>query len=232
MLPLKLIVCGSGGRMGREISALCSRDRRFSIVAKVARKPKGRTEITEAELPKTLRSANVLIDFTEPAASIRFAELSARSKKPIVIGTTGFSAAQRLRIKKLSRKTAIFLSPNFSLGMNVIFQLAEQAAKTLSGYRPVITEVHHVHKKDVPSGTALRLAEYVQKAAGRKVSITSRREGQVVGKHVLRLTGPFETIELGHSARSRTTFAAGALEAARWLSRQRPGLYDMRSLLK
>lgn len=225
MSPLRLALCGASGRMGREIRALAARDRRLRMAAAIVRG-------SRADLERTFRAADVVIDFTEPAASLRFAEAAARAKTPIVIGTTGFAPAERARLKALSKKTAVFLSPNFSLGMSVLFRLAEQAAASLGGYKASIVETHHIHKKDKPSGTAIRLAEAVKAERGGSVPIKSVRKGEVVGQHVLRLAGPFETIELSHEARSRRTFAAGALEAARWVAGKRPGLYDMSSLLR
>ena len=225
MKPLRIIVCGALGRMGRRVMDLAKKDPRFHIVADVDRRD-------EAELPKHLKHADAIIDFSAPQASVLFAEAAARAKKPIVIGTTGFDAAQQAKIKDCAKRAAIFLSPNFSPGMNLLFYLAERAAAALPDYNAGIYEIHHTKKVDAPSGSALRLGEAVRQGNGRAVPIVSQRLGDVVGDHTLVLAGAQERLELTHRAESRDVFARGALEAALWVSKKPAGLYDMRKMLQ
>lgn len=235
MKPLRIIVCGAVGQMGRRVIALAGEDARFQITAGVDRPgehAKGFPLLTAAELPKYLKHADVIVDFSAPQASVLFADAAAREKKPIVIGTTGFDAAHMARIKVSAKRTAIFLSPNFSPGMNLLFYLAERAAAALPNYDAGIHEIHHTKKKDSPSGSALRLAEATRRGNGRAVPIVSERLGTVVGDHTLMLAGNQERIILSHHAESRDVFAKGALEAALWVSKKAPGLYDMRKLLR
>src|SRR6185436_1505598 len=141
--------------------------------------------VLEAEMPRLLAQADAVIDFTTPEASVLFVEAAARKKKPAVVGTTGFDAGQLARLKDCSRKTAVFLSPNFSPGMNILFHLAERAAAALPDYDAGIYEIHHTKKMDAPSGTALRLAKAVEAARSprRAVPVASQRLGSVIGEH-------------------------------------------------
>jgi 4-hydroxy-tetrahydrodipicolinate reductase len=235
MKPLRIIVCGAVGQMGRRVIALAGEDARFKVAAGVDRPgehAKGFPLMTVAELPEHLKHADIVVDFSAPQASVLFAEAAAREKKPIVIGTTGFDAAQMARIKNFAKRTAVFLSPNFSPGMNLLFYLAERAAAALPDYDAGIHEIHHTKKKDAPSGSALRLAEATRQGNGRAAPIVSQRLGSVVGDHTLMLAGNQERIVLSHHAESRDAFARGALEAALWVSKKAPGLYDMRKLLR
>ena len=232
---LKLIVTGLVGRMGGRIAALARDDRRFGLLAGVVRGDEDAHAahvpvVREEALGGLLARADVLIDFTEPAASVRFAGLAAAARTPVVIGTTGLSARQVGRLRAASRRTAVFFSPNFSPGMTVLFALAQAAAAALPGYDAGIREVHHTAKKDSPSGTALRLAEAAGRP-GRRVPVVSQRLGAVVGDHTLTLAGPAERLELTHRAESRDAFARGALDAAAWVAGRKPGLYDMRRML-
>jgi 4-hydroxy-tetrahydrodipicolinate reductase len=236
MRPLKIIVCGARGRMGRSIVDLAKEDDRFQVSAGVVHNH-DESSLTDfpllspAEFTKHLKQADVIVDFSTPQSSVLFAEAAAGAKKPIVIGTTGFDAAQLAKIKECAKRTAIFLSPNFSPGMNLLFHFAERAAAALPNYDAGIHEVHHTNKKDSPSGSALRIAEAVERGNGRKVSIVSERLGTAIGDHTLVFAGSEERLELTHHAQSRDIFAKGALEAALWVSKKAPGLYDMRKML-
>jgi 4-hydroxy-tetrahydrodipicolinate reductase len=225
--------------MGRRVAELACLDSRFKVIAGVihhhsAVKSKAYPHVLEAEMPRFLTGADLVVDFSTPEASVLFAEAAARKKKPVVIGTTGFDAGQMARIKDSSKRCAVFLSPNFSPGMNVLLRLAELAAAALPGFDAGIYEVHHVKKVDAPSGTAARLAKAVQDArrSHHAVPIVSQRLGSVVGDHTLVFSGSQERLELVHRAESRDVFAKGALEAAAWAAGQKPGLYDMRSLIR
>jgi 4-hydroxy-tetrahydrodipicolinate reductase len=227
--PFRLIVTGASGRMGSRVAALAGSDKRLRVAARVYREAaRAKDAIMPADLPLALRAADAIVDFSSPEASLGFAQDAARARKPIVIGTTGWTPAQRARLRALSRKTAIFLAPNFSVGVAVLCRVAHEAARLLPGYRASIVETHHTRKKDKPSGTALRLAEALERG---RIPIVSRRIGDVIGDHALTLAGPFERLELSHNARSRDLFAKGALEAAVWLRGRRPGLYGMDDLL-
>lgn len=234
----RLIVCGAWGRMGARVADLARRDPRFSLAGCVV---KGQAMVGTGtpdpvilphQFQEALRRADAAIDFSAPEASARFAEDAARARRAIVIGTTGFSPSQLDRIRAAARKAAILLSPNFSPGVNLLFHLAELSGKVLAGYDAAVSEIHHTRKKDSPSGTALRLAEKVQSGQGRAAPpIAAQRLGEVVGEHTLILAGPYERLELVHRAQSRDIFAQGALDAAAWLRRKRPGLYDMLDLM-
>ena len=224
--------------MGRAVIRLAKNDERFSIVSGVARGGGIGQEavalIAEAGLPGLLeqKRVDVLVDFSQPQATLRFADLASRRKIPIVIGTTGLSPAEKNKIQAFSKKTAVFLSPNFSLGMNLMLQFARRAAASLKDFRPSILEIHHLLKKDAPSGTALKLSAAVRESRSKvEVPIESRREGDSVGDHTLKMEGPFETLELKHHVFSRDAFASGALNAALWVAKKKTGFYDMESML-
>lgn len=225
--PLRLVVCAPNGRMGSQVAALAEGDPRFVVAARAGR------DLSGAALHGALKDAGAAVDFSAPQASVAFAAAAARAGCAFVCGTTGFSAAQLGRLKAAARKVPVFLAPNFSLGVAVLYRAAALAARALKGYDAGIVETHHAAKRDAPSGTALRLAEAVRAARGdgRAVPAASLRLGTVVGDHTLTLAGPFERLELTHRAQSRALFAGGALEAALWLSRRKPGLYGMDDLV-
>jgi len=210
--------------MGLQIAELIRSDGRFRIVAGIDRvKPWS----SPGTAPEAFRRADVVVDFSTAAASIVFAAHAAKARKPIVIGTTGFTPTQLKALKAASRKVALLLSPNMSPGMNLLFALARKAAAVLPDFDAVVYEVHHVLKKDAPSGSAKRLAE----AIGGDVPTVSARAGDIVGDHTVLLAGPDERLELVHRAHARRVFARGALQAARWVAGRRPGLYSMADAL-
>lgn len=222
--PLRLIVCGAAGRMGSRVVELAAADPRFSVAAGIRR---------GARLEDYLAGADMLVDFSAPAASVSFAKAAARAGKASVIGTTGFSDAQRAELRSQSRRAPLFLAPNFSLGVAVLAHLAAQAARALEFYDAGVWELHHNAKKDAPSGTALALARGMMEARGdgRPVPAVSQRLGGAIGEHTVTLAGPFERLELTHRAQSRALFARGALEAALWLRGRKPGLYGMTDMI-
>jgi 4-hydroxy-tetrahydrodipicolinate reductase len=194
----------------------------------------------------------VLIEFSVPEASLEHLRLVAQAGARAVIGTTGFSAAQRAEVTELARRTAILLSPNMSVATNVAFKLLTTMAKALGDeYDVEITETHHRFKKDAPSGTALRMAEIVAAALGRdldkvavygrqglpgerpkgEIGILSLRSGDVVGEHTVSFGTLGERLELVHKAHNRDTYARGALRAARFIAGRAPGLYSMADVL-
>lgn len=224
--PLKIAVCGASGRTGSRVAALAAVDPRFHLLTRVGR-------AQAAAFEDEVGAAGAVIDFTVPEATVRFAAACGRAKVPFVIGTTGLTDVQRAQVAAAARKTAVFMAPNFSRGVTLLLHLAGEAARRLPDYDAAIVETHHKGKKDAPSGTALRLAQSVSEArrSDAAVPTASVRVGGVVGDHALTLAGPFERLTLSHAADSRDAFALGALEAALWVSKKKPGLYDMLDLM-
>ena len=224
--PLKIAVCGATGRTGSRAAALASTDPRFHLVARVDRS-------RAAEFDDEAGAVAAVIDFSTPAATVHYAAACARAKTAFVTGVTGLNDVQRAQLAAAAKKIPVFSSPNFSRGVTMMTWLAGEAAKRLADYDAAIVETHHKGKKDAPSGTALRLAQAVRegRGAGDAVETLSLRLADVVGDHELIFAGPFERLTLSHVAESRDVFARGALDAALWLAKKKPGLYDMRDLL-
>lgn len=196
--------------------------------------------------------ADVVIDFTAPAASVRHAEIAARTGKAMVIGTTGLSTDERARLAAAAKTVPIVFAPNMSLGVNLLLALVEQAAAKLGpGFDIEILELHHKHKVDAPSGTALALGEAAARGRGVKladVAVRARdghtgaraagaigfavlRGGAAIGDHEVLFLGEAERIEINHRASSRRIYAQGAVRAAQWLAGRGPGLYGMKDVL-
>jgi 4-hydroxy-tetrahydrodipicolinate reductase len=203
-------------------------------------------------LESALGLKSVIIDFSNPAASLEFLRSAAKKHVPVVIATTGFDDKQLAEIKRLALRTPTLLSANTSLGVNVLVSLLGKAAKMLGDdYDVEIVEAHHRFKKDAPSGTALALGRAVAAALGRdldkvvvngrrgivgergkkEIALLSVRAGDIVGEHTVIFGGIGERLEFIHRAHSRDTFARGALRAAQWLAMQKPGLYGMQDVL-
>ncbi len=256
---IKLAVLGAHGKMGQRIIALATHDSRFQLMAGVERAGGptvghfiGGTSVpVVGDVGEILPKADVLIDFTSPESTLRTARLAARSRRGLVIGTTGFSPKGLKVIKAISRKIPIVFSPNMSVGVNLLFQLVAQAARSLAHYDIEIVEAHHNLKKDSPSGTALKLAEVAAQASQRsskdyvygrhgqvgarkkkEIGIFSVRAGDIIGDHTVLLSNTGERLELTHRAHSRDAFASGSLDAAAWIYKKRPGLYSMQDVLK
>jgi 4-hydroxy-tetrahydrodipicolinate reductase len=213
----------------------------------------GRVNVPISEDPEGMFGpTRVLIEFSIPDASLAHLRAVARHGGRAVIGTTGFSAAQRDEIVRLARQAAIVLSPNMSVGVNVAFRVLRDMARLLGDdYDVEISEIHHRFKKDAPSGTALRMAEVVAEALGRdltktavygrhgmpgertrhEIGIVAQRSGDVVGEHTVSFGALGERLDLTHRAHSRDTFARGALRAARFVTGAPPGLYSMQDVL-
>jgi len=221
--------------MGQKVVELARKDPRFQVTAGIMREGPARGYpipiLPHRQLAEVLKGADVLIEFTNPGATLAHLQDCAGTKVAAVIGTTGFSESERKRLESCAKKTAIFLSPNMSPGMNVLFRLAREAAHALKGYDIHIVEAHHKLKKDAPSGTALRLADAVAEGGAPMPRISSVRAGDIVGDHMLVIAGPFERLELTHRAHAREVFAAGALQAAAWVAGKKPGLYGFEDLL-
>jgi len=263
---IRAIVCGAGGRMGGRIAALIHESDDLALVGAVERPGHpglgkdagesvgiGKIGIPLAgDLRSVVKDGQVVLDFTAPPAAMAHLAVAADAKVPMVLGTTGLGAADLSRAKELSAVVPCVVSPNMSVGVNLLFKVLAEVAAALGGdYDVEIFETHHRFKKDSPSGTALRMAQVVASALGRdldKVGIYGRkgmvgergkeeiavhalRAGDVVGEHTVVFGGMGERIEITHRAHSRDTFARGALRAARWVVGRPPGLYDMQDVL-
>ena len=228
----KIIVCGAKGKMGQMIADLIRNDDNLELLAGI--------DIGD-NLEDKVQDCDVVIDFSSTNASVNHTKICAKHKKPIVIGTTGFDEEQNKQIQDISKETAILKSSNMSLGVNIFWQVAKTLSERLP-WKVSISETHHIHKKDRPSGTALTLAEHVQ---GNKklvffeenfpeknqpedeLWICSIRENEVVGDHDLILRTDDEEITISHRAFDRKIFAKGAVQAARWIIKKPAGMYQL-----
>ena len=261
----QIAVAGASGRMGQMLvdairaSDDCCLSGALDVAASPAigqdagaksGQPTG-TLIT-ADLRAGLAHSQVLIDFTRPEGTLAHLQLCRELGVAMVIGTTGFTDAQKAEIAAAAKDIAIMMAPNMSVGVNVTLKLLEMAAKALStGYDIEIIEAHHRHKVDAPSGTALKMGEVIADALGRDLKdcavyaregVTGERDpssigfatirgGDIVGDHTVLFAGIGERIEISHKSSSRVTYAQGALRAVRFLAGQKPGLYDMFDVL-
>lgn len=246
---IRLVISGCCGKMGKRIVSLASSDRAFELVGAIEDKthPAAGKRLSEvfklAELdimvndsPEIIKDGDVLIEFTNSSATVEHLTFAVKYKKAVVIGTTGLDAQQVQKVKEASNFIPIVFSPNMSVGVNLVFRLVKEAAQKLgSEYKVDIVEAHHIHKKDAPSGTAKRLLELIKGTCGHEgeyIKIDSIREGEIVGDHQVRFNGPEDTIIIKHSAKTRDIFARGALEAAKFVVQQSPGLYDMQDVIR
>jgi len=263
---VKVIVNGAAGRMGRAIIALAGEDPELEIVGAIGAsghpdlgKDAGSTAgvsplgvAITSDLGQVIADGDVVIDFSQKRSTLDCVEVASGARKAVVIGTTGLAEEEIARVKKAAEKIPVVLSPNMSIGVNVLFKIAEETAKKLKGYDVEIIEVHHNKKKDAPSGTAGKLAQVIANATGRDISrdavygrkgmvgerkpseigIHAARAGDIVGEHTAIFAGPGERVELTHRAHSRNTFASGALRAARFAAAAQPGFYTMADVLE
>ena len=255
MKKINLTITGCLGRMGQQIIKSSKLDKSFEIVSltesKIVKKKINGININ-LNNEDALKKTNVIIDFTVPKCTFEILNLASKFNKKVVIGTTGFTKKEDLLIKKYSKKIAILKAGNMSLGINLLMYLTEITSKTLGGnFLSKIFEVHHKHKKDHPSGTALMLGKGIavgknkdfykligQKLInkksfpyGKKINFNSLRKGEVIGEHEVKFSNGKEIITLNHEAFDRALYSEGALAAAKWLMNKRPGLYSMRNLL-
>lgn len=243
---LKIVISGSSGRMGKALlEAIADAD--DCVLHGVL----SHTD-SDAQLLQILHTADVLIDFSRVAGTLRYLPLCTQTGVKIVIGTTGFDTSQKKHIVETGQNIGVVFAPNMSVGVNLTFSLLEIAAKVLQqGYDIEITEAHHRHKIDAPSGTALRMGEVVATALGRNLAecavygregITGEREaqtigfstiraGDIIGDHTVMFAGLGERVEISHKATSRMTFAQGALRAARFVAHHPQGYFDMQDVL-
>jgi len=223
--PVRVLVVGAAGRMGRTIVDLAKADPNIDIVAQC--------DLGDPAEP-AIKNCDVVIDFSHAQAVDEICCAGLRHGKSLVIGTTGHSQRQRRVIEEAARSLPIVFASNFSVGVNVLFWLTRNAAELLGrDFSPEIIETHHKMKKDAPSGTAKTLAEVLKTAQKiqDEIPIQSIREGDVVGEHTVIFMGPEERLELTHRATSREIFARGALRAAHWIMGRPPGLYSMQDVL-
>lgn len=265
-MSARVVVTGVAGRMGSLIVRQ-AREAGLLVVGGTERaggaalgqdvgaaagaKPMGVTVVESLEKAISFGRAEVVIDFTSPEASLVHAAACGKQRVPLVIGSTGFDAEKKATLGALSRVIPIVLSPNMSVGVNLMIEVAALLAKRLGdGFDIDVLEAHHRMKKDAPSGTALRLAEEIAKATGRsekdfrlersgvlgerrpnEIGVQTLRGGDVVGEHTVFFFGDGERIELSHRATSREQFARGAVRAAKWVVGKAPGLYSMADVL-
>lgn len=263
---INVIVAGAAGRMGCRLVALIRDSTVLTLSGAIEGKghhalgkDAGETAgCGHAGVPITddftalLDRGEVVIDFSAPDATLHHLRATAIHRRAMVIGTTGFSTPQLAELESLASQAPFVLSPNMSVGVNLIYKVIGEMAKTLGDeYDIEVIEAHHRLKKDAPSGTALKIAEVLAKAVGRdlnqvgvyarkglvgerkkgEIGIQTIRAGDIVGDHTILFGGMGERIEVTHRASSRDTFAGGALRAAQWVVRQPPGLYDMMDVL-
>jgi len=223
--PLRVLLIGAAGRMGKTVRDLAKNDPDIGIVAQC--------DLGDLIEP-AVKNCDVAIDFSHANAIDAICRAALRHNKPFVIGTTGHSQEQRGIIEQAARSLPIVFASNFSVGVNVLFWLTRKAAELLGrDFAAEIIETHHKMKKDAPSGTGKTLSEVLKAAqkTGNEIPIQSIREGEVVGEHTVVFTGPAERLELTHRAASREIFARGALRAAKWIVGRLPGLYSMQDVL-
>ena len=255
MSKVKLAISGCMGRMGQQLVKSSKIDKSFKLTA-----------LTENRLIKknisgikpslnqenSFKNVDLIIDFTIPKCTFEILKIASKLKKRVVIGTTGFSKMEELQIKKFSKKIPILKAGNMSLGINLLMYLTEIASKSLgNNFLSKVYEVHHKHKIDHPSGTALMLGKgiavgknrdfynligkkYLNKKSfpyGKKINFNSIRKGKTVGEHEVKFSSGKEIITLNHEAFDRALYSEGALTAGKWLMNKKPGLYSMRDVL-
>ncbi len=235
---IRLGISGCQGRMGLRILHLAQEDKQFRIAALLEHRNHPAVGGLINKIPispdtKYLKKVDVFIEFSSPEATIAHLEDCIKNNVKMVIGTTGFSDEQIQSIAKASEKIPIVFASNMSIGVNILFKLAKIISeKTSNAYDVKITEAHHVHKKDAPSGTAKTLAEIIQNITGSKVrDIKSIREGEIIGDHTVVFESPVDTITVTHHAKTRDIFAEGSLVAAKFVATQKKGLFNMQDVL-
>ena len=221
-MALRILINGAKGRMGHALSAAAG-DLGLVVGAMVD---------AGDDLATGLAQSDVIVDFSSAHATKALLEQAIARQKPIVIGTTGHSAAEKKELVALAGKVPCVWTGNFSTGVNTLFWISAQVARIVGAKWDVeIVETHHTAKKDAPSGTAKGLQAAIRKGNGKEAPAHSLRIGDVVGDHTVIFGTPGERVELTHRASSRDIFARGALQAAKWAVTQKPGLYDMQDVL-
>ena len=256
MRKINLSISGCMGRMGQQLIKSSKKNKKFKLVSltenRLINKKIAGLKLTKNSI-EAFKKSNVIIDFTVPKCTLEILKIASKLKKKVVIGTTGFSKKEENLIKKFSRKIPILKAGNMSLGVNLLMYLTEIASNSLGKtFLSKVYEVHHKHKIDYPSGTALMLGKgiadgknknfynligkkYLNKKNfpyAKKINFNSIRKGEVIGEHEVRFSSGKETIKLNHESFDRALYSEGALTAATWLMSKKAGLYSMRDLLK
>ena len=255
MKKIDLAITGCMGRMGQQLITSVKKDKSFKLKTitenrKINKKING-LEINQNS-EETFKKVNLIIDFTVPKCTFEILKIASKLKKRVVIGTTGFSKKEERLIKLYSKKIPILKAGNMSLGINLLMYLTEIASSSLGkNFLSKVFEIHHKHKKDYPSGTALMLGKgiatgknknfysligkkYLNKKTfpyGNKINFNSLRKGEIIGEHEVKFSSGKEIVTLNHEAFDRTLYSEGALSAAKWLMTKKPGLYSMRDLM-
>jgi len=255
MKKINLAISGCLGRMGQQLIKSSRSNKSFKLVTLTENKILNK-KIAGIQLnlntDEAFKNTDIIIDFTVPNCTLDILKIASKLKKRVVIGTTGFSQKEEVLIKKFSKKIPILKAGNMSLGVNLLMYLTEVASKSLNDeYLSKIFEVHHKHKKDYPSGTALMLGKgiadgknkkfysligkkFLNKRSfpyGKKINFNSIRKSEIIGEHEVTFSSGKEIIKLNHEAFDRALYSDGALTAAKWLVNKKPGLYSMRDLL-
>ena len=255
MKKINLAITGCMGRMGQQLIKSSKLDKKFKLVTvtenRIINKKIGGIK-PSLNTENAFKKANIIIDFTIPKCTFEILEIASRLNKKVVIGTTGFNKKEENLIKKFSKKIAILKAGNMSLGINLLMYLTEITSKSLgNNFLSKVFEVHHKHKKDYPSGTALMLGKgiavgknknfyklmgkkYLNKKNfpyGKKINFNSFRKGEIVGEHEVTFSSGKEIITLNHEAFDRELYSEGAFTAAKWLINKKSGLYSMRDVL-
>ena len=255
MRKINLAITGCMGRMGQKLIQSSSSDKNFKLVSLTEnRKINKRIRGIKPELNtiNAFKKADVIIDFTIPKCTLEVLKIAVKQKKRVVIGTTGFTKKQERIITNYSKKISILKAGNMSLGVNLLMYLTEITSRSLGKkFLSKVYEVHHKGKKDYPSGTALMLGEGISKGKKKnfysmmgkkflnkksfpysnKINFNSIRKGSVVGEHEVSFSSGKEIVTLNHESFDRALYSEGALAAAKWLRKKKPGLYSMRDLL-
>jgi 4-hydroxy-tetrahydrodipicolinate reductase len=255
MKKINLSVTGCMGRMGQQIIKSSNKKKEFKLVSltenKVINKKISGIKLSLNDI-ESFKKTDVIIDFTVPKCTLEVLKLAAKLKKRVVIGTTGFNKREEVLIKKFSKIIPILKAGNMSLGVNLLMYLTEIASKSLdNSFLSKVYEVHHKHKIDYPSGTALMLGKGIadgknknlssmigkkflnkkQFPYSKKINFNSIRKGEVIGEHEVSFSSGKEIIKLNHESFDRALYSEGALTAAKWLMKKKAGLYSMRDLL-
>jgi len=255
MKKINLAISGCLGRMGQQLIKSSRSNKNFKLVALTENKIFNRKIVgidLDINTEQAFKKADVIIDFTVPKCTLDILKIASKLKKRVVIGTTGFTQKEESLIRKFSKKIPILKAGNMSLGVNLLMYLTEIASKSLNDeYLSKIFEIHHKHKKDYPSGTALMLGKGIANGKnknlygligkkflnkklfpyGKKINFNSIRKGEIIGEHEVAFSSGKEMIRLNHEAFDRALYSDGALTAAKWLINKKSGLYSMRDLL-
>ena len=255
MRKIKLGITGCLGRMGQQLIKSLKKDKNFKLISltEIGIQNKNIDGIKiQRNSEKAFKNVDVVIDFTTPKCTLEILKIVTKLKKKVVIGTTGFNRSQENLIKRYSKKIPILKAGNMSLGINVLMYLTEIASSSLGNtFLSKVFEIHHKHKKDYPSGTALMLGEGIATGKNKnfysligkkflnkkyfpyskKINFNSIRKGQIIGEHEVKFSSGKEIITLNHEAFDRALYSDGALTAAKWLVNKKKGLYSMRDLM-